>query len=232
MSSAGHARIAEVFDAWAASGRAESMEEGHGDVVRQVLDRLDVRPGERVLDLGSGNGWATRLLAAKAPGVDAVGIDCAEAMVARARERTPAGVRARFEVAAFEALPFADASFDRAFSMEAIYYAVDLARALREVRRVLRRDGRVDLVLDQYAESRPSATWSGLVGLAMQRLDVAGWRAALEAAGFADVVAERVVDRRGPGDEARFRPSAHAPDWATQVELHGAGSLWLSARAG
>ncbi len=225
-----HERIAQVFDEWAVNGRAESMEHGHSDVVLQVLQRLRVRTGERALDLGCGNGWATRLLARAAVGASAVGIDCSSAMVARAQELTPLSVRARFEVARFEALPFPDASFERAFSMEALYYAVDLSRALREVRRVLRPGASFDFVIDQFAENRPSASWSGLVGLEMQRLDTRGWVASLEAAGFVEVAHERLRDSRGPGDPAQFVPNRHAPDWATQVELHEAGSLWLSAR--
>jgi cyclopropane fatty-acyl-phospholipid synthase-like methyltransferase len=68
-----HERIAATFDQWADDGRDLRMEKGHGDVVRQVIAQLGVRPGEQILDLGCGNGWATRLLAKTAPGVGAVG---------------------------------------------------------------------------------------------------------------------------------------------------------------
>lgn len=224
-----HEQIARVFDTWAQNGRAEAMESGHGDVVRQVVAKMRFRPGQQILDLGCGNGWATRLLAKSSAGSSAVGIDVAPEMVVRAEQSTSLTIRARFEVARFEELPFRDASFDKAFSMEAIYYAVDLDRALAEVRRVLKPKGTVDLVLDCYAESASTKGWSKLVGLHMHCIDESSWRAALTRAGFTAIEARRVVDSRGPGDQAAFQPSAHAPNWQTQVELHAAGSLWLTA---
>ena len=231
-----HERIAEVFDSWAENGRAESMERGHGDVVRQVVARLPIGARQAALDLGCGNGWATRMLASKAPGARAVGIECAGAMVARARRMTDDASAGRgpnplFVNGRFEAMPFADGAFDQVFSMEAIYYSVDLEAALAEIARVLKPAGRVDLVIDCFAESPSTRGWSALVGLHMHCLPAATWCAALERARLADVHAARVVDSRGPGDPARFVPSAHSPDWATHAALHASGSLWLSARS-
>jgi arsenite methyltransferase len=225
-----HAGIVDVFDRWAGNGRAESMESGHGDVVRQVVARMSFRPGQTILDLGCGNGWATRMLAQSAAGVSAVGVDVAPAMVARAEAQTSSTLRARFEVARFEELPFADEKFDKTFSMEAIYYSVDLDRALAEIRRVSKPGGTVDLVLDCFAESPTTRGWSALVGLPMHCLSEVEWTMRLEQAGFTSIAAARVIDSRGPGDRAAFRPNAHCPDWETQAALHAAGSLWLSAR--
>jgi ubiquinone/menaquinone biosynthesis C-methylase UbiE len=222
-----HDRIAEVFDTWAKSGRAEAMESGHGDVVRQVLAKMSFRAGQQILDLGCGNGWATRLLAKSAAGSSAVGVDVAPAMVARAEEVSSLTIRARYEVARFENLPFRDAAFDKAFSMEAIYYAIDLDRALAEVHRVLKPNGTVDFVLDCFAESASTKGWSALVGLHMHCLSESSWREALTRAGFGKVESKRVIDSRGPGDRAQFKPSAHCPDWETQAALHAAGSLWV-----
>jgi ubiquinone/menaquinone biosynthesis C-methylase UbiE len=222
-----HETLAKTFDGWAAEGRDGSMEREHGDVVRQVLDRLAIRPGERILDLGCGNGWATRLLARAAPGVSAVGIDVSPAMVERAEALHSFTIRARYEVAPFERLPLAEASFDRVFSMEALYYAVDLDRALGEAFRVLAPGGSLEVVVDYYEESAATAQWSCCTGVAMHRLSEAGWRQAFERAGFAGVRLARVVDSRGPGDPASFAPSVCYPDWETRRAVHAAGSLWI-----
>ena len=61
-------RVREEFDDWADRGRDAGMEDAHGDVAKQVIDAMDVAPGEKILDLGCGNGWATRLLAQKNAG--------------------------------------------------------------------------------------------------------------------------------------------------------------------
>jgi len=225
-----HEATARTFDSWAAAGRDAEMELEHGDVVRQVQARLEQRPGERILDLGCGNGWATRLLARAAPGATAIGVDVSQAMVERAEALHSNTVRARYEVAAFEALPFGDGRFERVFSMEAIYYAADLEQALSEIARVLAPGGRADLVLDYYKESPHTASWTCAMKVRTHWLATAEWIAALERAGLVDVRAERVVDARGPGSEADFAPSHCYSDYATWKAIREAGSLWIRAR--
>jgi len=113
--------VSETFDRWADLGRDAGMEEEHGDVVRQVVARMELPTGTRVLDLGCGNGWATRLIAANFEGVEAVGVEAAPKMVARANELHDSSIAARYETGSFEALGFRDGEFDRVFSMEALY---------------------------------------------------------------------------------------------------------------
>lgn len=224
-----HDRIRETFDDWAERGRAEGMEESHGDVVRQVIARMGIRPGDQTLDLGCGSGWATRLLAAAAPGAGAVGVDASPKMIARAEADHDLTSRARYETGTFEALDFPDGKFQRAFSMEALYYAVDLEAALAELFRVLKPGGTADVVIDRFRESPHTESWDTTVGIAMHWLGEDEWKEAFERAGFANVRTERVLDSRGPGDEASFEPDPHCPDWRTRVELHEAGSLWIHA---
>jgi arsenite methyltransferase len=224
-----HAKLAETFDEWAENGHAESMESDHGNVVEQVVKEMGIRPGDQILDLGCGSGWATRLLARAAPGAGAVGIDVARRMIAHAEELHDLTSRARYEHGTFEELDFPDGKFERAFSMEALYYAVDLERALTELLRVLKPSGTADVVIDRFEESVHTKGWSDAIKLSMHFLSEAGWCAAFEAAGFSDVQAKRVIDSRGPGDEASFEPDAHCPDYKTRVELHEAGSLWIHA---
>jgi SAM-dependent methyltransferase len=98
-----------------------------------------VRAGDRVLDLGCGEGAFCAELAAS--GAEPVGADVAEAALGRARRRHP-GVR--FElVPAHGPLPFADAAFDVVWASEVIEHVADTARWLSEVRRVLRPRGRL-----------------------------------------------------------------------------------------
>jgi SAM-dependent methyltransferase len=151
-------------------------------------------------------------------------------MVERAEALHSNTIRARYEVAAFEALPFGDARFERVFSMEAIYYAAELDRALAEIARVLVPGGRVDLVLDYYRESPHTASWTCAMQVKTHWLSTAEWIARLERAGLVDVQAERVVDARGPGCEADFVPSHCYADYATWKAIREAGSLWLTAR--
>ncbi|MEM7305879.1 MAG: class I SAM-dependent methyltransferase [Planctomycetota bacterium] len=225
-----HQAIAAKFNSWVESGDADRLEDNHGDVVGQVLDSLSIQAGEKILDLGCGNGWATRLLAKAAPGTQAIGIDASPQMIARADELHSFTIRARYDYGTFEELEFDDATFDRAFSMEALYYSPDPDKALSELFRVLKPGAVTDLVLDFYSDSPGTEVWSQAIGLEMCYRSEGEWVDALKAAGFADVEARRVIDSRGPGDEAAFKPSRSCPDWATRVSVHEAGSLWLHAK--
>ena len=100
----------------------------------RVLDLLAAQPGERVLDLGCGEGaHAAQLLEL---GVDVVGVDASAAMVDAARAR---GVDAR--VVDGRALSF-DADFDAVFSNAALHWMDDLPAVLAGVRRALKPGGR------------------------------------------------------------------------------------------
>ncbi len=219
-------KVVQTFDQWADTGRDAEMEDGHGDVVRQVIQSLEIRPGERILDLGCGNGWATRLLAQANAGVQAIGVDASERMVARAEALHSLTIRARYEVGSFEALDFKDQSFDRVFSMEAFYYAGDLKKAIAETFRVLKPGGKAEVMLDFYEESAASEPWAEVLGLDLHRLGEAGWKRAFEASGFHKVTTKRVIDSRPP---ASSPCNECEPTTAAKKALREAGTLWIHA---
>jgi ubiquinone/menaquinone biosynthesis C-methylase UbiE len=221
--------ITNTFDEWARTGRDVGMEEGHGDAVLQVLEQLDIGSSERILDLGCGNGWATRLLAKAGAGTSAVGIDASQEMIKRAEELHSFTIRARYERGHFEELDFKDGHFDRVFSMEALYYSPDLDKALVEIHRVLKSGGEADIVINCFQEHALSRQWSELMGVDMNLLSEVEWSERFAAAGFEGVQTTRVIDRRGPGDEASFEPSRWCPDWQSRLDSHAAGSLWIRA---
>src|SRR5258708_34498346 len=78
------------FNRWAEAGEGEKMEQHHLNITLKTLRLMDLRAGQRVLDLGCGAGWATRLLAravAQDPIGEAtvVGVDVSDEMIRRAR---------------------------------------------------------------------------------------------------------------------------------------------------
>ncbi len=100
-----------------------------------VVELLDPRPGERILDLGCGDGALTKRL--EASGATVVGVDASPSMVDEARRR---GVDAH--VARAEALPF-EAEFDAVFSNAALHWVPEAEQVLACIRRALRPGGRV-----------------------------------------------------------------------------------------
>ena len=121
------------------------------DVVQQraeVLALLAARPGERLLDIGSGPGFLVASLAdAVGPGGSVHGLDQSAPMNAVARDVI--GDRSWVSIDEGDALtlPYPDGSFDAAVSTQVYEYVADIAGALSELRRVLRDGGRA-LVLD------------------------------------------------------------------------------------
>jgi len=114
--------------------------------LRRAFMSANVAARERVLDLGCGEGDFTAWIAQA--GADVLGIDVAEAALARAGSRHP-GVE--FRLAPIDgALPTPDGSFDVVWASEVIEHVADTARWLSEVRRVLVPGGRLLLTTPNH----------------------------------------------------------------------------------
>ncbi len=113
-------------------------------VGEMLAETVDVRAGERVLNVAAGNGNAT--LAAARRFADVTSTDYVPALLDKGRRRAEAeGLNVRFQVADAEALPFDAASFDVVLSTFGVMFAPDQARAARELLRVVRPGGRIGM---------------------------------------------------------------------------------------
>ncbi len=141
---------------------------------RETLRALALRPGERVLDVGSGPGLLVAEMAqAVGRSGHVTGLDISDGMLALSRRRCadPAiSERVSFIKADAVALPFPDAAFDVAVSTQVYEYVADLKTALAELHRVLRVGGRV-LIIDTDWDS---IVWNAFDQELMQRL-LAAW---------------------------------------------------------
>lgn len=187
-------RLRTEFNDWARAGRGEGMEKGHRPVGEQAIGLMRVPPDARVLDVGCGSGWATRSLAGFAINGRVVGIDIADEMVHLALESSRSFGNVEFQVATAEQLPFQDGEFTHAFSMESLYYYVDIPRALKEIHRVLRMGGLFVCVVDLFQENKPSHRWVPQLNVPVRLLSAAEYRSLFERAGFTKVRDERLID--------------------------------------
>ena len=114
-------------------------------VAEQLIETLDVRATERVLDVATGSGNAA--LAAARRGCDVVGTDYTPALLDRARMRAEAEeLEATFLDGDAEALPVDDGAFDVVSSVFGAMLAPNQARTAAELVRATRRGGRIGLV--------------------------------------------------------------------------------------
>jgi SAM-dependent methyltransferase len=107
--------------------------------------------GDSVIDVGCGTGSLTFALPEYANVSSVKGIDLTNAYVeaARARNQNP---KITFDLGDATALPYADASFDRAFCMLVLHFIPDAAKAVAEMRRVVKRGGTITgAVWDNYS---------------------------------------------------------------------------------
>jgi SAM-dependent methyltransferase len=113
-------------------------------VGEDLCEALDVRAGQKVLDVAAGNGNAS--LAAARRWCDVVATDYVPALLERARERAVAERLAiEFQQADAEALPFLDASFDAVLSTFGVMFTPDQERAAAELVRACRPAGKIGL---------------------------------------------------------------------------------------
>ena len=113
-------------------------------VGEELCEALDLRAGQRVLDVAAGNGNAT--LAAARRWCRVVSTDYVPALLDRGRERAVAErLEVEFRQADAEALPFADSAFDVVVSTFGVMFTPDQERAAAELLRVCRPGGKIGL---------------------------------------------------------------------------------------
>ena len=117
---------------------------------RRALLLAEARPGERVLDLGCGAG---RFVAALAEaGADPVGVELAEAALERARRTAPGADLRR--LAPDGSVPLEHRSVDLVWCSEVLEHVPDTGALLNEVRRVLKRGGRLIVTVPDHGRLR------------------------------------------------------------------------------
>ncbi len=130
-------------------------QEGQADMasLKDLLEKLDLKPGENVLDLGCGAGVIAEYISDQA-GVSVTGVDNTSPAIEEANRRT-AGKRSRlrFALGDMNALDLAAQSFDAVISLDTLYWAADLEDTLSQLAAALRPGGRMALFMNHHIEA-------------------------------------------------------------------------------
>lgn len=154
------------------------------------LEYAQIRPGELVLDLGSGAGLDA-FIARKHTGTSGrvIGLDFAPAMVEKARKNAVeiGADNVEFHIGDIESMPFEDASFDVVVSNCTLNLVPDKDAAFRQVFRVLRPGGRfvmADVVVDGLISPNELGDAEQIAGCVAGAMDVGEYLELIERAGF------------------------------------------------
>jgi ubiquinone/menaquinone biosynthesis C-methylase UbiE len=155
--------LQQEFNRWAAAGEGEKMEHHHLDITQKTMRLMHLRPGNRVLDLGCGAGWATRLLARSVAGEDqsgqVVGLDVSDEMIALAQASSKAFPTVQYVVGSAQQIPWQDNFFDKVLSVESFYYYTDQEQAVEELFRVTAPGGGIFILINLYRNNPYSLQW-------------------------------------------------------------------------
>ncbi len=145
--------MAEKFDMWLPQIKPV------GDA---MLAQLQVRAGEKVVDIASGTGEPALTLAQAVPGADIIGSDSAAGMVAVAQAKVAKlGLKnIRFVEMPGENLDFDDNSFNKLLCRFGLMFFKDTQQGLRHMHRVLKPGGRCSLAVWHTPETMPTMHWS------------------------------------------------------------------------
>lgn len=118
----------------------QRMNVGNELINRRAIARLSIQPGDRILELGPGNGFFVRDMVTVDSSVRYVGCDLSEVMIDQANRLNAEWVQrgqAQFVLRTGPVLPFADASFNKLLTINTLYFWDDPVAELAEIRRVL-----------------------------------------------------------------------------------------------
>jgi len=203
-------KLREEFNHWAAAGEGPKMESHHLDITEKTIRLMNLRPGERVLDLGCGSGWATRLLArlvGEGPEGfgQVIGLDVSDEMVRQAREASKDFANILYVWGSAQQIPWEENFFDKVLSVESFYYYTDQDRALKELFRVMAPKGRLFILINLYKDNVYSLQWVDKLKVPVHVRSAEEYVELLKRHAFENVEARRVPDDTPTPDDYKTK---------------------------
>jgi ubiquinone/menaquinone biosynthesis C-methylase UbiE len=127
----------------------------HISLTRWVIELLDIKPTDSVLDIGCGGGMAIKRLSRIVDKGPIAGIDHSEVMVRESLRNNKVGLRSgkvKIQQGCATKIPYEDESFDKVIAIESFYFWPDPSAGLKEVYRVLKPCGTAAIAFEVHKE--------------------------------------------------------------------------------
>ena len=211
-------KLQQEFNRWAAAGEGEKMERHHLNIAEKTLRLMELRPGERVLDLGCGSGWVTRLVArlvGEGPEGfgQVVGLDVSDEMVRLAREASREFENILYVQGSAQQIPWEENFFDKVLSVESFYYYANQDRALLELFRVMAPRGRLFILINLYKDNPYSLQWVDKLKVPVHVRSAAEYVELLKKHAFENVETRRIPDDTPVPDDHKTKWFESLEDW-------------------
>lgn len=131
------------FDRWAKSFNQDRMRNWFTNSQTRALDAFELEESDWLLDVGCGTGWAVMHASQMLPKGRACGVDISPGMISQAALGAEEIPNVEFRVADAEAIPYPDNQFDAIMCTSSFHHYSSPVAALSEMRRVLKKDGRL-----------------------------------------------------------------------------------------
>jgi len=192
-------KLQQEFNRWAEAGEGGKMEHHHLDITEKTIRLMNLRPGERVLDLGCGSGWATRLVARLVgDGPEGfgqvIGVDVSDEMIRQARGASRDFENILYVWGSAQQIPWEENFFDKVLSVESFYYYADQDRALAELFRVMVPRGRMFILINLYKDNPYSLQWVDKLKVPVHVRSSAEYVELLKKHAFENVEARQIPD--------------------------------------
>lgn len=184
-------QVRKTFDKWAQNGRAELMEIEHGKNVSKFLESISFDKPFTFLDIGCGNGWVVKKISKNNNCKKATGIDKSKKMIEQASKKID-NIKEEFIHTDIESWKYRG-KFDFVFSMESLYYADSIERALQKIYKLLKPGGQLFCGTDFYTDNKATARWASIMKIQMHLHSKKEWRQLFFNAGF-EVKTKHVKD--------------------------------------
>jgi len=218
--------LREEFNQWVRDGRSSELESHHRCFVEDMISQMNVQPRDRILEIGCGEGWASRDLAALVPDGMVVGLDVSDEMVRKARAGSAACDNLLVVWGEAESIPWQEKFFSKAICVESFYYFENPESALGEIHRVLSPGGWLWVLNHLSRENEFTLEWLNHLKAPVNLRSAEEYGKLLEARGFTEYSFCMIPDRT-PAAAPYY---GRLPDPAERRRFRELGALLMTAR--